>query len=344
MSTKLRGNIMLFTAALIWGVSFVAQKAGMEYIGPFTFNGIRFLIGSLVLLPVILIMDGIQKKKAANPNADETMAEAKSKGSNRTLIIGGLSCGIVLFVAGTLQQIGMLYTTAGKTGFITALYIVLVPILGLFGGRKVRPILWICVAIATIGLYLLSVKEDFSISRGDLLVIASALGFAVHILAIDHFAPKADNIKLSSLQFLVAGLLCIPFIAIFESINWANVIACWQPILYSAVLSCGVAYTLQVVVQKDTEPTVASLLLSLEAVFAVIAGILLLNEQISSREIWGCVIMFTAILLAQLPAKKERLAETENRQTNLVSTYLSNLLARDTHVSREAYIEESAWD
>lgn len=335
---------MLFTAALIWGVSFVAQKAGMEYIGPFTFNGIRFLIGSLVLIPVILIMDGIQKKKAANENADEIAAEAKRKGSNRTLIIGGLSCGIVLFVSATLQQIGMLYTTAGKAGFITALYIVLVPILGLFGRRKVRPILWICVVIATIGLYLLCVKEDLSISRGDLLVIASALGFAVHILVIDHFAPKADNIKLSGLQFLVAGLLCAPFIPIFESIHWANIIACWQPILYSAVLSCGVAYTLQVVAQKNTEPTVASLLLSLEAVFAVIAGIILLNEQISSREIWGCVIIFAAILLAQFPAKKERLAETENRRTGFVSAYLSGLLDCNTKACREAYIEESARD
>lgn len=322
---------MLFTAALIWGVSFVAQKAGMEYIGPFTFNGIRFLIGSLVLIPVILIMDRIQKKKALNLNADEIAAEAKSKGSSSTMIIAGLSCGIILFVAATLQQIGMLYTTAGKTGFITTLYIVLVPILGLFGRRKVRPILWICVAIATIGLYLLCVKEDFSISRGDLLVIVSALGFALHILAIDHFAPRVDNIKLSSLQFLVAGLLCAPFTAIFESINWANIIACWQPILYSAVLSCGVAYTLQVVAQKDTEPTVASLLLSLESVFAVIAGILLLNEQVSSREIWGCVIMFAAILLAQLPA-------------NFASTYLSNLLPCNAKACREAYVEESARD
>lgn len=344
MSKKLRANMILFLAALIWGVSFVAQKAGMDYIGPFTFNGIRFLIGSLVLIPVILIMDGIQKKKASNPNADETTGEAKIKGSNKTLIIGGLSCGIILFIAGTLQQFGMLYTTAGKAGFITALYIVLVPILGLFIGRKVRLILWLCVGLATIGLYLLCVKEGLTISKGDLLVIACAFGFAMHILVIDHFSPKADGIKLSCLQFLVAGLLSIPFIAIFETVNWSSVVDCWQPILYSGVMSCSIAYTLQIIAQKDTEPTMASLILSLESVFAVIAGILLLNEQISSREILGCAVMFSAILLAQLPTKKERLVKIEDRRTDLVSTYLSNLLVRDTHVSREAYIEESARD
>jgi len=344
MSKKLRANMILVFAALIWGASFVAQKAGMDYIGPFTFNGIRFLIGALVLIPVILIMDGIQKKKAAIPSAGETTVEAKIKGSNKTLIIGGLSCGLILFVAGSLQQIGMLYTTAGKAGFITALYIVLVPILGLFIKRKIRMILWFCVGLAAIGLYLLCVKEDLSISKGDLLVIACAFGFAMHILVIDPYSSKADGIKLSCLQFLVAGLLSTPFIAIFETVNWSSVIAGWQPILYSGFMSCSIAYTLQIIAQKDTEPTVASLILSLESVFAVIAGIILLNEQISFREILGCAVMFSAILLAQLPTKKERLAKTEDRRTNLVSTYLSNLLVRDTKASREAYIEESAGD
>lgn len=308
MSKKIRNDMLLLMAALIWGASFVAQKAGMEYIGPFTFNSIRFLIGSLVLIPVILILDGIQKKKAAVLSADEAAVEPEPKNDKKTLIIGGLSCGAALFVGGTLQQFGMLYTTAGKAGFITALYIVLVPILGLFIGRKVRPILWFCVVLAAVGLYLLSVKENLTIGKGDLLVIACAFGFATHILVIDHFSPKVDGVKLSCLQFLTAGLLSTPFMAIFEKVDWANIIACWAPILYSGFLSCGVAYTLQVIAQKHTEPTVASLILSLESVFAVIAGILLLSEQISYREVLGCTIMFAAILLSQIPSKKERLA------------------------------------
>lgn len=328
MSNKIRNDLMLLMAALIWGASFVAQKAGMDYIGPFTFNAIRFLMGSLVLVPVVLLLGGIQKKNGADMiesaeseqgaelNTDnKAELETKQKSDKKTLILGGISCGVVLCVAGTFQQFGVIHTTAGKAGFITALYIVLVPILGLFVGRKVRPILWFCVVLATAGLYLLCVKEDLSIGRGDLLVIACAFGFATHILVIDYFSPKTDGVKLSCLQFLTAGLLSSPLAAIFEKIDWANVIACWQPILYSGILSCGVAYTLQVLGQKNTEPTVASLILSLESVFAVIAGIILLHEQISLREFLGCAIMFAAILLAQFPEKMQKLptnGEPEN--------------------------------
>lgn len=305
MNKKLRGDLMLFTAALIWGASFVAQKAGMEYIGPFTFNTLRFLLGSAVLIPVILIMDRIKNRS----DAAETKSEAEK--NKKTLVIGGLSCGVILFIAGTLQQFGMMYTSAGKAGFITALYIVLVPLFGLFFGHKVRPVIWVCVGLAVIGLYLLCVKEGFSISRGDLLVLACAFGFAAHILVIDHFSPKADGVKLSCLQFLTAGLLSLPGMLLFETVDWGNIAACAEPILYSAVLSCGAAYTLQIIGQRDTEPAVASLLLSLESVFAVISGIIILKEQISPREILGCSIMFTAIILAQLPAKKESSAEQE---------------------------------
>jgi len=321
---------MLFTAALIWGISFVAQKAGMEYIGPFTFNGIRFLIGSLVLIPVILLMDRFGK--------------VQPKQDRKTLPIAAVTCGTVLFVAALLQQFGMIHTTAGKAGFITALYIVLVPVLGLFLGRKVRPVLWVCVVLAMGGLYLLSVKEGFSIGKGDFLVVLGAFGFAAHILVIDHFSPKVDGIKLSCLQFLIAGLLSIPFAVIFEKVDWANVIACWQPILYSAILSCGVAYTLQIIAQKETEPAVASLIFSLESVFAVIAGILLLNEQISQREITGCVIMFAAILLAQVPPKFGRMPQAERKQAELSSACLSNLVARATHAGRKIYAEKPSGD
>ncbi|HWQ79672.1 MAG TPA: DMT family transporter [Anaerovoracaceae bacterium] len=332
MNRQLRGNLLLIITALIWGVSFVAQKAGMEYIGPFTFNGIRFLLGSLVLIPVILVMDTLQRRRRSGEIDAEPIKIAKN---GKTLITGGLSCGAVLFIAATLQQIGMVYTTVGKAGFITALYIVLVPIFGRFIGRKIRPVLWLCVALASFGLYLLCVKEDLSVGRGDLLMIASALGFAGHILVIDYFSPKADGIKLSCLQFLTAGLLSAPFMLLLETVNWIKIFACLQPILYSSVMSCGVAYTLQIIAQKDTEPTVASLIMSLESVFAVIAGILLLNEQVSFRETLGCVIMFAAILLAQLPSKKESPAKIKSQRTNFVSSYLVILLTRSTQTGRE---------
>lgn len=307
MNSKLRNDFLLFLAALIWGASFVAQRAGMEYIGPFTFNGIRCLVGVLVLIPVILFLDA-QRRKKALAEGIPAISEEEKKAGRKTLIIGGLSCGAVLFVASSLQQIGMVYTTAGKGGFITALYIVLVPILGLFIRRKVRPILWLCVALGVFGLYLLCIKEDFSIGTGDFLVLLCAFGFAIHILVIDYFSPKTDGVKLSCIQFLICGVASIPFMAILETVDWASVFACWLPILYSGVMSCGVAYTLQIVAQKNTEPTVASLILSLESVFALIAGMILLSETITIKEGIGCVIMFAAIILAQLPEKEKRLA------------------------------------
>lgn len=309
MSKKARSNAMLFITALIWGSSFVAQRAGMDYIGPFTFNGIRTLIGCLVLIPVILIMDRWRKKSADESDLVTQTEEEKKKEKKKekkVLMIGGIACGSALFVASSLQQIGLVYTTAGKAGFITSLYIVIVPFLGLLLGRKIRPILWICVALGTVGLYLLSIKEGFQIGLGDLLVMICAFGFATHILVIDHFSPKADGVKLSCIQFLVCGLLSIPFMALFETVNWSDILQCWFPILYAGAMSCGIAYTLQVIAQKHTDPTVASLILSLESVLAVIFGILILKEQISLRETLGCVVMFTAIILAQLPSKEDR--------------------------------------
>ncbi len=304
MNKKIQNDLLLLLAAFIWGISFVAQRAGMDYIGPFTFNGLRFYLGAFVLIPVILILDAQQKKKNIAADYNEPSQEER-KAKRKTLLIGGLSCGFVLFIASSVQQIGMIDTSAGKTGFITALYIVLVPILGLFAARKVRPILWPCVALAAIGLYLLCVKEGFSIGKGDFLILISAFGFAVHILLIDHFSPKNDGVKMSCLQFLICGILSTPFILVLESIDWTNVFSCWLPLLYSGIMSCGVAYTLQIVAQKNTEPTVASLILSLESVFALIAGILLLGEQISVKEAVGCMIMFTAIILAQLPDREK---------------------------------------
>lgn len=299
MRKKWQGEAMLLLAALIWGAAFVAQRTGMEYVGPFTFNGIRTLLGALALVPVIVLMNRQQKGQGESSPAQ--MAREK-----RNLLIGGSLCGIILFVASSLQQYGLVYTTAGKAGFITALYIVFVPLCGLFLKRKIRPLLWLCVGLATVGLYLLSVQEGFVINRGDLLVLASAFAFTAHILVIDHFSPKVDGVKMSCLQFLVCGVLSLPFMLAFETVNWSDIKACWLPTAYAGILSCGVAYTLQIIAQKRTEPTIASLLLSLESAFALLAGMVILHEQVSSREAVGCLIMFAAIILAQLPETRRR--------------------------------------
>lgn len=307
MSKKLRGNLMLLLTAFIWGSSFVAQRAGMDYIEPFTFNGIRSIIGGLVLIPVIFLLTKLDNRNTDDEQQDQQLAEKDQKSEKKVLIIGGLCCGTALFIASSLQQIGVAYTTAGKAGFITALYVILVPIMGLLLGKKVRPIVWLCLVFFVIGLYLLCMKGGFSLSKGDFLVLLCACFFAVHILVIDYFSPKTDGVKLSCIQFLVCGIISlVPMFAV-ETPVLSRVLDCWLPILYAGVLSCGVAYTLQVVAQKDTNPTIASMLLSLESVFAVIAGVIILQEQISMRELIGCVLMFAAIVVAQLPSREERL-------------------------------------
>ncbi len=298
MSKKLKGNLLLFLTAIIWGSSFVAQKAGMEYIGPFTFNGIRLIIAGISLLPVIYFFS-IKKNKKSNIKF--------TKKDKSIHIIGGISCGIALFIAASLQQIGVVYTTAGKAGFITALYVVMVPIFGvIFLKKKVTPLMWISVVIATIGLYLLSFKigdTDFKINKGDILVILCAVFYTVHILVIDYFSPKTDGIILSCIQFFVAGFISLIIMFITEHPELSAILICTIPILYSGVLSAGIGYTLQIVAQKDTDPTVASLILCLESVFAVIAGMIILKETLTNRELIGCLIMFVAIILSQIPVK-----------------------------------------
>lgn len=316
MSKKMRGNLMLMLTAFIWGSSFVAQKSGMDLIGPLAFNGIRTLIGGIVLIPAIMFLKNWKVKKALQ--AGETAAEVSEEGrkkENRLLIIGGICCGIALLVASNLQQIGIFYTTAGKAGFITALYVVLVPICGLFIGKKVRPVIWLCVLASAVGLYLLCMPAEGGfghINKGDLLIMLCALCFTGHILVIDYFSPKVDGVKLSCIQFFVAGILSIilmfpldPALG-FDLPSFSTLIDSWLPVLYAGVLSCGVAYTLQIVAQADTDPTVASMILCLESVFAVIAGMIILGESMSLREIAGCLIMFAAIVVSQLPAKEER--------------------------------------
>ncbi len=288
----MKNNILLVLTALIWGCAFVAQSVGMDYVGPFTFNMARFLIGAIVLLPVIWFMDR-QRKTGAEKDAGQ-----------KTLIIGGICCGIALAVASTLQQWGILFTTVGKAGFITAMYIVIVPLLGIFIGKKVRPLIIGCVAIAVVGFYFLCMTESLRLGLGDFLVLLCAIAFSIHILVIDHFSPKVDGVKMSAIQFLTAAIISAVPTLLWEQPVFTEILQAWQPVLYAGVMSCGVAYTLQIIAQKNADPTVASLLLSLESVFSVLAGWVLLGQGLSLKELFGCVLIFCAIILAQLPEKK----------------------------------------
>lgn len=284
---QMRNSLLLLLTAFIWGAAFVAQSVGGEAVGCFTFNGVRSLIGALVLLPVIWLMD------------------AKKKEDQKTLITGGICCGVMLCIASNFQQFGISFTTVGKAGFITAMYILIVPILGLFMKKKPGLQVWLGVVLAMMGLYLLCMtSESFSLSKGDFLVLICAGFFSLHILIIDYFSPKVDGVRMSCIQFLVCGILSMVMAFIFETPEVSVILSGWLPILYAGVLSCGVAYTLQIVGQKNMDPTVASLILSLESVFSVLAGWLILNQTLSLRELSGCVLMFLAIILAQLPQKK----------------------------------------
>ena len=297
-----KNTFLLLLTAFIWGVAFVAQSVGMDYVGPLTFNAVRFIIGAIFLIPCIAFLDKLKEKEnqAAGKN---TPAAPQNK---KVLITGGICCGIAIAAASTLQQYGIAYTTVGKAGFITALYIVIVPILGIFLKRKPRLIIWFSVLLALVGLYFLCMTDSLSFSKGDTLVLLCAFVFSLHIMIIDHFSPMVDGVRMSCIQFAVAGILCgIPAL-IFEHPTFSSLIAAWAPVLYAGILSCGVAYTLQIVAQKNYDPTVASLLLSLESVFSVLAGWVILHQALSPREIFGCVLVFIAIILVQLPAPKTK--------------------------------------
>lgn len=293
----IRNSLLLLLTATIWGVAFVAQSVSMDYIGAFTFNAVRCLIGSLTLLPVIWLLD---KKRPV-----EEKKKISSSSDRRTLIIGGICCGVLLCLASNFQQFGIKYTTVGKAGFITACYIIIVPIIGIFLKKKCSPFIWIAVILSLSGLYLLCLTpgEGFAVGKGELLVLVCAFLFSLHILVIDHFSPLTDGVKMSCIQFLVAGILSgIPAL-LFENPTLTGLFAAKIPILYAGIMSCGVAYTLQIVGQKNMNPTIASLILSLESCISVIAGWLILGQSLSGREILGCVLMFVAIILAQLPQK-----------------------------------------
>lgn len=297
----MKNSLLLLLTAFIWGVAFVAQSVGGDQVGCFTFNGVRSILGAVVLLPVIAFLDH-QKKKELGEKEFLTQ-----KGDAKTLLIGGLCCGIMLCIASNFQQYGISFTTVGKAGFITALYIIIVPILGLFMKKRVGAKVWFGVILSTVGLYLLCMtSESFSISKGDFLVLICAGFFSLHILIIDYFSPKCDGVRLSCIQFFVCGVISLAAAFLFETPNLTAILAGWLPILYAGVMSCGVAYTLQIIGQKNMDPTVASLILSLESVFSVLAGWLILKQTLSGRELFGCVLMFGAIILAQLPDKKEK--------------------------------------
>ena len=295
---QMKNSLLLFLTAFIWGVAFVAQSVGGEAVGCFTFNGVRSLIGAAVLIPVIYFLD-VQKKKELGEK--KFLAQ---KGDKKTLLLGGICCGVMLCIASNFQQFGISFTTVGKAGFITAMYILIVPILGLFMKKRVGAKVWLGVVLATIGLYMLCMtSESFSLSKGDFLVLICAGFFSLHILIIDYFSPKVDGVRMSCIQFFVCGVISTAIAFVFENPSLSAILSGWLPILYAGVLSCGVAYTLQIVGQKNMDPTVASLILSLESVFSVLAGWVILHQTLSMRELFGCVLMFLAIILAQLPEK-----------------------------------------
>ena len=286
---SLRSPLLLLMTAVIWGVAFVAQSAGMDYVGAFTFNAVRFLIGAVVLLPVIRLFSGTDKDGVR-----------KDPAARRTLIRGGIACGLLLCAASNFQQFGIKYTTVGKAGFITACYIVIVPVTGLFLKKPCGLFQWLAVGLAVAGLYLLCIKDGFTVGRGDFLVLVCSVLFSAHILVIDHFSPQTDGVRLSCIQFLTAGAVSSVPALLFEQPSCMALAQAKAPILYAGIMSCGVAYTLQIIGQRGMNPTVASLILSLESCISVLAGWLILGQTLNIRELTGCAVMFAAIVLAQL--------------------------------------------
>lgn len=289
--TKLQANILLLISAIIWGFAFVAQRAGMEFIGPFTFNGFRFALGSISLIPFVYLIK-TNKKQA-------------SKWSSRHLIFSGVVLGCILFIAASLQQVGIVYTTAGNAGFITSLYVILVPIFGLLFNHKLGKQIWIGATLVIFGLYLLSIKENFNIGKGDTLVLISAFFFAAHVMLVGYYSPKVNTIKISIIQFAVCSVLSL-IVAIFtEKIEWGSLIQAGIPILYGGVMSVGVAYTLQVIAQRKAKASYAAIILSFESLFAVIGGWLILNEGLTLRAIIGCGFMLVGLIVSQIRIKPD---------------------------------------
>lgn len=300
---RIPGELYLLTTSIIWGAAFVVQKVAMDILEPFTFTAVRYFLGGILLIPVIILFQRMNDKRDKKENSVK-----RQQYSKKTLFFGGIICGGILCLAGNFQQFGLVTSAAGKTGFITTLYIVIVPVFGLLVFRKgVRWLVWVGVVLGVFGLYFLSMKAgDFSMERGDFLVFIGAFFWAAHILAVDLLAPKVDAVKLSCLQFIWAGVFSSVFMFIKETPNIMEILSCWFPVLFTSVFVVGVAFTFQIIGQKTTDPTVTSLILSLEAVFGVLAGMVFLSERMTGRELLGCALMFTAVILTQLPDKNER--------------------------------------
>lgn len=281
---NIKSIILLFTTAIIWGCAFVSQSIGMDYMGAFCFNGLRYIIGAFTLLPMVIIT---LKSKMLD---------------KKTALKAGILCGVFLAAASLFQQFGIKLIPVGRAGFITSLYIVIVPVLGVFTGKRITGKIWISVAAAVFGLYLLCIKEKLYFETGDIYVIICAFLFSIHIMIIDHFT-MVDGVALSFIQFLTAGIICCVGMFCFETVDINNVVLGWKPLLYSGVLSSGVGYTFQILGQKNIKPAAASLILSLESVTSVIAGFIILHQNLSIRELIGCGVMFCAVILAQIPDK-----------------------------------------
>lgn len=291
--------LILLITALIWGVAFVAQSVGMDFVGPFSFNASRFLIGTLSLSPLIII-----RWRSLKKNMSESGSTASPILFHNDAIKGGICCGVVLCIASLFQQFGVCYTSVGKAGFITALYIIIVPFMGVILHQKIGIKAWIAAVIALVGFYLMCMTESLSIELGDGLVLAGAFFWSIHIMVVDYYAKKAEGIVLSFIQFLVSGAICTVCMFIFENPTIKSFIDCAIPILYAGVMSCGVAYTLQIIGQKRVKPSVACLVLSLESVFSALAAWVLMGQVMKGIEIAGCVLVFAGVVLAQLPDRK----------------------------------------
>ena len=300
MTKQMRANLLLILTAFIWGVAFVAQDVAADAVLPMYFNGLRMALAAMALLPTVWLTD----RRLQVGRGEGLVWKRMSPMQKKELFVGGVCCGAMLALGSVFQQMGItLGTGAGKAGFITALYIVLVPLAGIFQRKRIGRLVWIAVALSAVGLYFLCMQGSFSIDPGDGMLILCALSYTGHILVVDHFSRRTDCVKMSCIQFAVTSLICLMGGMLFESLSWAAVRACLIPILYAGVMSGAMGYTLQIIAQRDAEPAIASLLMSLESVFAVLAGWVILGDVLSLREFMGCAMMMGGIVLAQLPQK-----------------------------------------
>ncbi len=290
----LKTDLLLLLTAIIWGFAFTAQRAGMEFVGPFTFNGIRFLIGSISILPLLFL----DSKRRFNNKSSDAKFFANRDNPKRLIIYGALG-GLLLYLGSSLQQMGIVYTSAGKAGFITGMYVIIVPILGIFFRNKAGWKQWAGAVLSITGLYFLSIKGSIKVNKGDLLVLLSAFFWASHVIVISHFSPKVNSLKLAFVQYIICGAFSLVTAVVLEYISWSLIIQAWIPILYGSLFSVGIAYTLQIFAQKKANPAHAAIILSLEGVFAVIGGWLILGESLGAKGIAGCTLMLGGMFISQ---------------------------------------------